>query len=223
MQNFGQNISKPSILTELPLGNFELGEGFAYILNNMVVQSGITNPNAEPFDIVSSKWRELANKENKTQEDIKKLDDTFKQNVIEIAQSYLLAIAKSVSNTTGKIQYNEYEKFLFKYRFGHYNSELKPEYINKVKVWIKNAFDKISAHGELSGDNIIDKKDMAAYIYALTTKSKRDENGNFAGFEINGIITPEHYALCEANLFEKEENLFSVKLRIAYKVLYNMQ
>ena len=48
MQNFGQNpqknLSRTSILTELSNGNVELGEAFALILSDMVVQSGITNP-----------------------------------------------------------------------------------------------------------------------------------------------------------------------------------
>ena len=45
MQNFGG--ARTSILTELPNGNSELGEAFAYVINDMVVQSGITNPKAE--------------------------------------------------------------------------------------------------------------------------------------------------------------------------------
>lgn len=49
MQNFGQNASsfntaRTSILTELSGGNAELGEAFALIINDMVMQSGITNP-----------------------------------------------------------------------------------------------------------------------------------------------------------------------------------
>ena len=78
MQNFGQNpqnnISRTSILTELSGGNAELGEAFALIINDMVVQSGITNPEAEPFDVVPDSWRALANKPDKTPEDIKTLD-----------------------------------------------------------------------------------------------------------------------------------------------------
>jgi hypothetical protein len=97
----------------------------------------------------------------------------------------------------------------------------KPEYLNKIKQQIKTAFNKIAAHGEPSGDNLIDKNDMAAFIYAIATKSKRDENNNFLGFEINGVVTPEEYAVNENNLFQPEDNLFSIKLRIAYKALNN--
>ena len=219
MQNFEKNNQRTSILTELPLGNSELGEAFALILNNMVVQSGIQNPKAEDFDIVSPKWRELASKENKTQENIEALDNSFKESIKELAQSYILFIAKNVENSTGKLTYDEYEEYLMKYRFGRYDKANKPAYINKVKVSIRNAFNKISAHGELSGDELIDKDDMSAYIYALTTKSKKDKEGNFTGFEINGIITPLEYALSERLLFEQEDNLFSIKLRIAYKII----
>ena len=219
MQNFGQNNSRTLILTELPLGNAELGEAFAYILNDMVVQSGINNPDADEFDVVSPKWRELASKENKTEDDLKILDEIFKENIMELAQSYILFIALLTGNNNGKITYEDYENYLLKLRFGRYDIENKPEYINKIKVFIKNSFNKIASHGEQNGDEVIDKNDMAAYLYALATKSKKDANGNFAGFEINGIITPQEYAIAEHLLFEEEDNVFSVKLRIAYKVL----
>ena len=223
MQNFGQNpqnnISRTSILTELSGGNAELGEAFALIINDMVVQSGITNPEAEPFDVVPDSCRALANKPDKTPEDIKTLDDTFKEEVRLLAESYLLYMARQTRNLTGKLDYAQYEAYMLKFRFGRYDIMNKPEYLSKVKVQIKNAFKKISAHGEEQGDNLIDKVDMAAFIFAISTKSKRDENNKFTGFEINGLIKPEDYAVNENNLFQAEDNLFSVKLRVAYKML----
>ena len=219
MQNFGN--SRTSILTELPNGNAELGEAFALVINDMVVQSGITNPMAEPFDITPDSWRALANKPDKTPGDIEKLDRIFKESVYELAESYLLFIARQTANMTGKLDYTQYEKYMLKFRFGHYDVMNKPEYLSKVKVQIKNAFNKMSSHGETQGDNLIDKHDMAAFVYAIATRSKRDANGAFAGFEINGIVNPEEYAVNEKNLFEEEDNLMSLKLRIAYKVLNN--
>lgn len=219
MQNFGG--SRTSILKELPMGNSELGEAFALTINDMVVQSGITNPKAQDFDVVSKSWRTLASKPDKTPEDLEKLDKTFKESIMELAQSYLLFIARQVGNFSGKISYPEYERYMFKYRFGHYDIENKPEYINKVKVMLGNAFKKLSRHGEETGDDLIDKDDMAAFVYAVSTKSRRDENNNFKGFEINGIIKPADYAVDENNLFQAEDNLFSLELRVAYKVLNN--
>ena len=38
---------------------------------------------------------------------------------------------------------------------------------------------------------------------------------------LNEIITPLNYSVDENNLFEPADNLFSLKLRVAYKVLNN--
>ena len=221
MDNFGQVLQRTSILQELSGGNAELGEAFALILDDMITQSGIYNPQSEPFDVTPDSWRALASKPDKTPEDIKKLDDTFKGEIYTLAESFLLYIARETRNLTGKLEYQQYEAYMLKHRFGRYDSMNKPEYLNVVKGQIRNAFNKLSAHGEQVGDNLIDKHDMAAFIYALSTRSRRDANGNFAGFEINGFIKPEEYAVSEHNLFENSDNLFSVKLRIAHKMLKN--
>ncbi|MCM1338332.1 MAG: hypothetical protein NC191_01515 [Muribaculaceae bacterium] len=221
MGDFGQNIQRTSILKELSGGNAELGEVFALILNDMVVQSGITNPEAEPFDIVSKSWRELAGKKDKTKEDLEKLDSRFKNEVRHLATSYLLFMAKETGNLTGKIDYHQYEAYQLKYRFGHYSIANNIEYVEKIKIQIRNAFNKIAAHGEQTGgDNLIDKHDMAAYIYALATKTNHDENDKFTGFEIDGIITPRNYAISERLLFMNEkDDMMSMKMRIGYKML----
>ena len=59
MQNFGG--SRTSILKELPMGNSELGEAFALTINDMVVQSGITNPKAQDFDVENSCFKTRQN------------------------------------------------------------------------------------------------------------------------------------------------------------------
>ena len=221
MQNFGQGLQRTTILKELPNANTELGEAFAYILADMVMQTGITNPKAESFELVSPNWKKLAAKPDKTDEEIKKLDTDFRDEIDCLAQSYLLYMAKETRNLTGKLEYQQYEAFMLKYRFGRYDIMNQPEYMKKVKAQIRNAFNKISAHGEAVGDNLIDKSDMAVFLYALATKTTHDENNKFKGFEINGVITPEEYALNEHFLFEPEDNLMSIKLRIAYNVLNN--
>jgi len=223
MQNFGRNIQpqRTSILKELSNGNAELGQAVGLLLNEMVTQSGITNPKAEAFEVLPNSWRRLADKPDKTPEDIKKLDDTLKEEIQSIAESYLLFIARETGNLTGKLDYAQYEAYQFRYRFGHYDLMNRPDYFAKIKIQIRNGFNKLSAHGELSGDNLIDKHDMAAYIYAMATKARRGPKNQFLGFQINGIITPEEYAVNEANLFAPEDNLFSLKMRIAYKILHN--
>ena len=136
MQNFGQNTQRTSILKELSGGNVELGEAFALIINDMVVQSGITNPKAEQFDVVPDSWRKLASKPDKTPDEIKELDTTFKEEIQSLAESYLLFMARETRNLTGKLDYAQYEQYMLKYRFGRYDVMNKPEYLTKIKIQI---------------------------------------------------------------------------------------
>ncbi len=219
MDNSPNNAKNTNILTELSGGVSELGEAFALVLNDMVVQSGITNPKAEPFQVVPNSWRKLAEKPDKTPEDIEFLDKTLYDEIYTLSQSYLLFIAKEVKNKTGKINYDEYETFMMKYRFGHYTQMNYSKYMDEVKAQLKIAFDKISAGGRDESDGLIDKFDMAVFIYVLLTKSDRGENDQFKGFKINGIITPFDYAVSEKLLFEDKNNLLNIKFKVAYEVL----
>ena len=221
MQNFGQNFNKTTILNELSGGSTELGEAFAVIIDNMVYQTGITNPKAEPFQVVPESWLKLAAKPDKTQEDIQTLDNKIKEEINFLAISFLLYIAKETKNLTGKLEYQQYEAYMIKHRFGRYNISHNMEYMTKIKKEIRIAFDKIAGHGEKENDGLIDKYDMAAFLYALCTKSSHSEDGKFTGFEINGMFTAEEYATNEACLFKEGDNIFSIKLRTAYKVLNN--
>ena len=220
MQNFGQN-NKTMILNELSGANSELGEAFAYELDNLVYQTGITNPKAEPYQVMPESWRKLAAKPDKTQEEIQELDRRIKEEVNNLAISYLFYMAKETKNLTGKLEYQQYEAFMIKHRFGRYSITHNIDYMSKIKKQIRIAFDKLAGHGEKENDGLIDKYDMAAFIYALCTKSSHDSEGKFTGFEINGIFTAEEYAVNENNLFTEGDNLFSIKLRTAYKVLNN--
>lgn len=220
MQDFGQN-NITSLLKELSGANVELGEAFAAEIDNMVYQTGITNPKAVPYQIMSESWKNLVKKTDKTPEDIQEIDRRIKAEINNLAISYLFYMAKETKNLTGKLDYQQYETYLIKHRFSRYSLTHNLDYMTKIKKQMRNAFNKIASHGEIQGDNLIDKEDMAAYLYALCTKATHDENGKFIGFEINGEFTAEEYAVSENQLFQDGDNLFSIKLRTAYKVLNN--
>lgn len=220
MQNFEKN-NITSLLKELSGANAELGEAFATEIDNMVYQTGITNPKAKPYQVMSKSWKELVKKADKTSEDIKEIDQRMKQEINNLAISYLLYIARETKNLTGKLDYQQYETYLIKHRFSRYSLTHNIDYMTKIKKQIRNAFNKIASHGEKQGDNLIDKQDMAAYLYALCTKATHDDNGKFVGFVIDGEFSAEEYAVNENQLFQDGDNLFSIKLRTAYKVLNN--
>ena len=55
--------------------NYELGEAFFQLTNGMVVNDGIPFSRIGDFEIVSPSWRKLADKKDKTEAELKKLDE----------------------------------------------------------------------------------------------------------------------------------------------------
>ena len=103
-----------------------MGEFFAKTLNDMIRSDGIPNPKAEALDIMSGSWIKQANKKNKTPEENNNLNKTFTTAIKTLAQSYLLYIAKEVKNTTGKLDYSQFEAYMLKSRFrNQQNGEIK--------------------------------------------------------------------------------------------------
>ena len=200
--------------------NFELGATFFAFLNTMLVRDGIPYPNADSFDLVSPKWRTLADKENKTPDELKKLDDDYKMEIRDLADSCILYMGNKIGNKSYMINFEEYKQFIMLVNIDKSalpNDKAAMELFDKK---IKNQFTKIANHGEVDGDNLIDNKDFAAFIYALDMKVTRDENDKFTGFILNGKITPMNYAMAYKELKEPDDNMTSVKLRQAYKMLY---
>ncbi len=200
--------------------NYELGEAFFEITSSMVVQDGIPFSKVGEFDIVSPTWRKLADKENKSPVDIKKIDDDYKIEIFDLADSCILYMSAKLMKKDYIISLDEYKHFKSmgtqarlvtptdKLELENYNKQLQIEFL------------KLANHGEASGDNVIDNKDFAAYIYALDLKSKHNDNNEFQGFYLNGKITPLDYAVAYRHLKEDGDNLFTLKLRQAYKILF---
>ena len=200
--------------------NYELGEAFFEIINKMVVRDGIPFSRIGDFEIVSPSWRKLADKKDKSADDIKKIDGDYRMEIRDLADSCMVYMGAKTNNKTYKFTLDDYKNFLVSTnvdKFAIPNDKAEIENYNK-KIEIQ--FKKIANHGEETGDNLIDNKDFAAFIYALDMKSERDENNNFKGFILNGKITPMDYAIAYRELKEDSDNMISFKLRQAYKNLF---
>lgn len=200
--------------------NYELGETFFALLNTMLVRDGIPFPTAEDFDLVSPKWRILADKENKTPEEMKKLDDDYKMEIQDLADSCILYMGNKVGNKTYLINVDEYKTFI---GMVNRDKDAIPNDKATIEIYdkkIENQFLKIANHGEQTGDNLIDNRDFAAFLYALDMKVTRDTNNKFEGFILNGKITPLNYAMAYKELKDPQDNMISLKLRQAYRMLY---
>lgn len=201
--------------------NYELGEAFFEIINKMVIRDGIPFSRIGDFEIVSPSWRKLADKEQKTPDEIKKVDEDYKMEIRDLADSCMIYMAAKCGNKNYNITLEEYKIFLTQTNVDKTaipNDKTELENYNKR---IETQFKKIANHGEQTGDNLIDNKDFAAFIYALDMKSERDENNNFKGFILNGKITPMNYAIAYRELKEEADNMISFKLRQAYKNLFS--
>lgn len=200
--------------------NYELGEAFFEIVNKMVIRDGIPFSKIGDFEIVSPSWRKLADKENKTSADIQKIDEDYKIEIRDLADSCAVYMSAKTGNKTYKFNIDEYKNFISQTNIDKTaipNDKAELDAYNKK---IENQFKKLANHGEESGDNLIDNKDLAAYIYALDMKVEHDENNKFKGFFLNGKITPMNYAMAYNQLKEDKDNMFSFKLRQAYKNLF---
>lgn len=201
--------------------NYELGEAFFEIINKMVIRDGIPFSRIGDFEIVSPSWRKLADKEQKTPDEIKKVDEDYKMEIRDLADSCMIYMAAKCGNKNYNITLEEYKIFLTQTNVDKTaipNDKTELENYNKR---IETQFKKIANHGEPTGDDLIDNKDFAAFIYALDMKSERDENNNFKGFILNGKITPMNYAIAYRELKEEADNMISFKLRQAYKNLFS--
>ena len=201
--------------------NYELGEAFFEIINKMVIRDGVPFSRIGDFEIVSPSWRKLADKEQKTPDEIKKVDEDYKMEIRDLADSCMIYMAAKCGNKNYNITLEEYKIFLTQTNVDKTaipNDKTELENYNKR---IETQFKKIANHGEQTGDDLIDNKDFAAFIYALDMKSERDENNNFKGFILNGKITPMNYAIAYRELKEEADNMISFKLRQAYKNLFS--
>lgn len=197
--------------------NFELGEAFFEIVSKMVVKDGIPFSKIGDFDIVSKDWRKLADKKDKTADECKKLDVDYKIEIRDLADSCMIYMGAKTGNKTYKFNLEDYKLFINQFNTAVKSSSEQADYELKIQT----EFKKLANHGESSGDNMIDRKDMAAYIYALDLKSEHDDNDKFSGFILNGKITPMNYAIAYRQLKEADDNMISFKLRQAYKNLFS--
>ena len=198
--------------------NFELGEAFFGIVNKMIVKDGIPFSQIGDFDFVSPSWRKLADKSDKSEAEIKKLDEDYKMEITDLADSCIIYMAAKLNKKDFTFNFEEYKKFT-----NIIDKDIIPNdsiALEQYNQGLQSLFTKLANHGEATGDNLIDHKDWAAYIYALDLKSEHNENNEFSGFSLNGKITPINYALMYKQMRDKEDNMADFKLRQAYNNLF---
>ena len=139
--------------------NFELGEAFFQIVSKMVIADGIPFTKIGDFEIVSQSWRKLANKDNKTPDEFKQIDEDYKMEIRDLADSCVIYMAAKTNNKSYKFSLDDYKTFLNilnSDKNSIQNDKISLEDFNKK---LEVEFKKLANHGEVSGDNLIDNKD----------------------------------------------------------------
>lgn len=108
----------------------------------------------EQFVVLGDDWRELANKQNKTQADFDRLDTEYKKGFINFGQSYINHLDKTYGDGNGELTIEEYTKSQMDALPDEYKKD--PEFI-KATI---NSFNNIN----VDGGKTINVKEITALL-----------------------------------------------------------
>lgn len=193
------DVQAPLNFATIPLGgNAQTGKAVAMMLDNM-----LTNPNGE-IGFTSDDWKTLANKPNKTPEDIKKLDAEYNTNIQKLGNSMTKYISESFASG-GDINLDAFTKFQSN---GAMNlSGLTAEQKAQLKTSYETAFNRL----DINKDGKLDEKEMSAFMHALDFDSNN---------KMNGKITSADYYTAASSLDDPNQNIMDKKLSYCYNKLY---
>ena len=136
----------------MSFNNIGIGQSYEFF----ATRTGLAGQSAyqEQFTDLSDDWRNLANKPNKTQADLIKLDTEYKKGFINFGKSYITHLDKTYGNGDGSLTIDEYVKS---------QTNALPEEYKKDAEFIqatKNSFHNIN----VNGGKTIDEKEMTALL-----------------------------------------------------------
>lgn len=180
-----------------PEGDLKTGEAVYKMIEEM---NKLEDMNAE-ITVTSDEWRALANKKNKTPEEITRMKNEHSEGMKKVGNSLTMYIDKKFGDGSGKINQAAFMK---------YQADGAPaEVLNdpQFKLEQQNAFKRL----DLNKDGAIDNEEMSAFMFALDY----DENN-----KSNGIIKLNDYIANAESLGVSEPNILDKKLASTYGALY---
>ena len=156
------------------------------------------------FEVLSDEYRTLADKKNKTPEEIQKLDTEYNTNIQKLGNSMTKYISETFANG-GDIDSAAFMQFQ---NNGAMNLEgLTAEDKSTLETSNQIAFNRI----DVNGDGKIDNKEMTAFMHALDFDDKN---------RMGGVIKAEDYYNCASQLDDPNQNLLDTKINYCYNKLY---
>lgn len=178
-------------------GDAKTGAAVAQTLDNMAKDVNADLP------ITSNEWRELANKKNKTPEDIKKLDTEYNTNVQKLGNSLTKHISETYANG-GDIDMKAFDKFQ---NAGMDLTGVSDEDKATIKQRSEILFNKL----DQDHDGKLSNKEISAYMHVLDFNEKG---------QMNGVINAKDVYRTAFLAQNPEEGMMDKMLKYSYNKLY---
>ena len=148
------------------------------------------NNNEASFDVLDDSWRQLVNKQNKTQAEQEQISAQYKAGFLKFGDSYMNHIDQTYGNGDGVLTEDEYVQSETNGLPKEYVDNLGSEQISK---YAKNTF----KHIDLNNDQKIDSKEMAA-LMSMFDQDVRDKG------KINGRLKTYDITASSLNLIKND-------------------
>ena len=162
----------------------------------------------QTFEVLPDEYRLLADKMNKTPEEIQKMKDMYKNGFLNFGESYIKHIDGKYGNNDNKLTADEFVKSQLDESI---QSELS---LNEQKAMARNIFE----HLDINNNGVADKKEVAAMMSMFDMSI--GHNGDKAG-KIDGKIKAVDYNGKALNLVKSSTEEGGAAMDSQMNIMYN--
>lgn len=162
----------------------------------------------QTFEVLPDEYRLLADKKNKTPEEIEKMKDMYKNGFLNFGESYIKHIDGKYGNNDNKLTVDEFVK-------SQLDESIQGELsLNEQREMARNIFE----HLDINNDGVADKKEVAAMMSMFDMSI--GHNGDKAG-KIDGKIKAVDYNGKALNLVKPSTEEGGAAMDSQMNIMYN--
>ncbi len=162
----------------------------------------------QTFEVLPDEYRLLADKMNKTPEEIQKMKDMYKNGFLNFGESYIKHIDGKYGNNDNKLTVDEFVK-------SQLDESIQGELsLNEQREMARNIFE----HLDINNDGVADKKEVAAMMSMFDMSI--GHNGDKAG-KIDGKIKAVDYNGKALNLVKPSTEEGGTAMDSQMNIMYN--
>lgn len=165
---------------------------------------------SQQFEVLTDEYRNLASKKNKTPEEIRKMQDMYRDGFLKFGGEFVTYIDQKYGNNDGKLTQNEYVNYEV--------SSFDKKYVKELNINPSVGAANIFAHMDCNDDNQVDVKEMAATLSMFDVSLGL--NGDKAG-GINGKIKVQDFHGNVTNLIKPSSDPKGEAMDEKVQMMYN--